>query len=158
MVILAKSRPTAFLIVAAVAIILPTFGCAPDANEVNVNETLSESQPSPSVTITQPADGAVIEGNSVLVAFQVSDLRIVPAGTQEDGTGHHHIIVDSALPAPGVPIPATPGVHIHLGAAQTEFELTDLTVGEHTVLAVVGDWMHVPLDPWVIDTVKFVVQ
>ena len=157
MIILAKFRPTAFLIFAAVTIVLPAFGCAPDASEVDANETLSESA-SPSVTITQPADGAAIEGNSVLVAFQVSDLRIVPEGTQEDGTGHHHIVVDADLPAPGVPIPATPGVHIHLGAAQTEFELTDLTVGEHTVIAVVGDWVHVPLDPWVVDTVRFVVQ
>lgn len=157
MITLTKSRPIAFLIFVTVAIIFPAFGCVSDDREADADETLSESA-SPSVTITQPADGAVVEGNSVLVAFQVSDLQIVPAGTQGDGTGHHHIIVDADLPELGAPIPATPGVHIHLGAAQTEFELTDLTVGEHTVIAVVGDWVHVPLDPWVVDTVRFVVQ
>jgi len=157
MIILTKFRSIAFLIFVNVVIILPAFGCVSGDRETGTDETLSEPA-SPSVTITQPADGAFVEGNSVLVAFQVSDLQIVPAGTQEDGTGHHHIIVDADLPEPGVPIPATPGVHIHLGAAQTEFELTDLTAGEHTVIAVVGDWLHVPLDPWVVDTVRFVVQ
>ena len=80
-----------------------------------------------------------------------------PAGTMDAGTGHHHLVVDTDLPEAGVAIPSTPGVHIHMGKAQTEMELTDLAPGEHIVIAVVGDGAHVPLDPWVADTVGFVV-
>ena len=51
----------------------------------------------------------------------------------EPGTGHHHLVVDAELPTAGSPIPATPGVHIHMGQAQTEYELTGLTAGEPSV-------------------------
>jgi hypothetical protein len=98
-----------------------------------------------------------VEGGSVLVMLEVSGLTIAPAGTMEPGTGHHHLVVDAELPAAGLPIPATPGVYIHMGQAQTEYELTGLTAGEHTVIAVVGDGAHVPLSPSVVDTVRFVV-
>lgn len=151
------SRSAALATATAVALMLAACGGEPDAGEADTAET-TPAPAAPSVTITQPANDAVIEGNSVLVTLEVSDLRIVPAGTQEDGTGHHHLIVDADLPEAGAPIPSTPGVHIHMGAAQTEFELTDLAAGEHMVVAVVGDWGHVPLDPWVVDTVRFVVR
>ena len=150
-------RRSAYPFAIAVALILAACGGASDAGDADTAET-QPAPAGPSVTITQPANGATIEGGSVRVVLDVSNLRIVPAGTQEEGTGHHHLIVDADLPAAGVAIPATPGVHIHYGAAQTEMELTDLTAGEHTVIAVVGDWAHVPLDPWVADTVRFVVQ
>ena len=79
-------------------------------------------------------------------------------GGIEAGTGHHHLMVDAELPAAGLPIPATPGVHIHMGQAQTEYEITGLGVGEHTVIAVVGDGSHIPLNPSVVDTIRFVVN
>ena len=58
----------------------------------------------------------------------------------------------------GVCDPSTPGVHIHMGQAQTEYELTGLAAGEHMVIAVVGDGSHIPLNPSVVDTVRFVVN
>ena len=111
----------------------------------------------PSVQIVQPADGATV-GSSVLVMLEVSGLTIAPAGTMDPGTGHHHLVVDTDLPAAGAPIPSTPNVHIHMGQAQTEYEITGLAPGEHTVIAVVGDGAHMPLMPTVADTVRFVVQ
>ncbi len=113
---------------------------------------------STSVRIVEPADGAMVaEGSSVTVVLEVSGLTIAPAGTMDPGTGHHHLIVDRILPVGGVPIPTFPG-HVHMGQAQTEYELTDLEPGEHMVIAVMGDGAHVPLDPWVVDTVRFVVE
>ncbi len=113
---------------------------------------------STSVRITQPAEGEVVpEGSSVMVMLEVSGLTIAPAGTLDPGTGHHHLMVDRILPVGGVPIPTFPG-HVHMGQAQTEYELTDLEPGEHMVIAVVGDGEHVPLDPWIVDTVRFVVE
>ena len=112
----------------------------------------------PSVRIVQPADGATVGGGSVLIRLEVSGFTIAPAGTMEPGTGHHHLMVDTGLPAAGAPIPTTPGVHIHMGQAQTEYELTDLAAGAHTVIAVVGDGSHIPLTPMVVDTLRFVVN
>jgi hypothetical protein len=111
-----------------------------------------------SVRISQPAAGARVADGSVLVMLEVSGLTVAPAGTMEPGTGHHHLVVDAELPAVGLPIPSTPGVYIHMGQAQTEYELTGLAAGEHTVIAVVGDGAHIPLSPWVVDTVRFVVE
>ncbi len=142
---------------AAVALMFAACGGEPDAGETDTAEA-PPAAAVPSVMITQPANDAVIEGSSVVVMLEVSDLLIAPAGTMEDGTGHHHLIVDTDLPEAGVAIPSTPGVHIHMGQAQTEMELTDLAPGEHIVIAVVGDGAHVPLTPWVADTVRFVVQ
>ncbi len=113
---------------------------------------------STSVRIVEPAEGAMVpEGSSVMVTLEVSGLTIAPAGTMDPGTGHHHLMVDRILPVGGVPIPTFPG-HVHMGQAQTEYELTDLEPGEHMVIAVMGDGAHVPLDPWVVDTVRFVVE
>ena len=137
---------------AAGALVLALVACG-DAPE----EGSAPAEAGASVRITQPASGARVAGGSVLVTLEVSGLTIAPAGTMEPGTGHHHLVVDADLPAAGLPIPATPGVHIHMGQAQTEYELTGLTAGEHTMIAVVGDGAHVPLSPSVVDTVRFVV-
>ena len=113
---------------------------------------------SPTVRITSPADGAVVEeGASVLVTLEISGATLAPAGTMEPGTGHHHLMVDGILPVGGLPIPVLPG-RVHLGQAQTEYELTGLDAGEHIVIAVLGDGEHVPFTPWVVDTVRFVVE
>ena len=111
-----------------------------------------------SVRIVEPAEGAMLEGGSVLVMLEVSGLTIMPAGTMDPGTGHHHLVVDGVLPVGGLPIPTIQGVHVHLGQAQTEYELTGLDAGEHMVIAVVGDGSHIPLDPWVVDTIRFVIE
>lgn len=120
----------------------------------------SESEPAESgasISFVHPEDGSTIEGNSVVLRLATSGIEIVPAGTMEPGTGHHHFAVDADLPPAGAPIPTVEGTYIHLGQAQTEYELTGLSSGAHVVIAVVGDGMHMPVDPWVVDTVRFVV-
>ena len=141
----------------AAALVLALAACAdaPDSGEMGA---ASEGPAGPSVRIVQPADGAMVQGGSVLIRLEVSGLTIAPAGTMEPGTGHHHLMVDADLPAAALPIPTTPGVHIHMGQAQTEYELTGLAAGEHTVIAVVGDGSHIPLNPSVVDTIRFVVN
>ncbi len=111
-----------------------------------------------SVRIVEPAEGAMLEGGSVMVTLEVSGLTIAPAGTMDPGTGHHHLVVDGILPVGGLPIPTIAGTHVHMGQAQTEYELTGLDAGEHMVIAVVGDGSHIPLDPWVVDTIRFVIE
>ena len=113
---------------------------------------------SASVQIVLPAEGEMLEeGSSVMVTLQVSGLTIAPAGTMDPGTGHHHLMVDRDLPVGGLPIPTFQG-QVHLGAGQTEYEIEGLEAGEHMVIAVMGDGTHIPLDPWVVDTVRFVIE
>jgi len=112
---------------------------------------------SASVQIVLPAEGPFEEGSSVMVTLEVSGLTIAPAGTTDPGTGHHHLMIDRDLPVGGLLIPSFPG-QVHLGQGQVEYEIEGLDAGEHRVIAVVGDGTHVPLDPWVVDTVTFVIE
>lgn len=113
--------------------------------------------PRAAVRIAQPAAGSVVEGPDVLVVLEVEALSIVPAGVEQAESGHHHLIVDAPLPDLTIPIPAEPGRYIHLGQGQTEYRLEGLDPGEHEIIALVGDHVHVPLNPPVADTVRFVV-
>ena len=145
---------------AAGAFLFAFVACA-DAPEAESGEE-GESAPAPAMTrgtvqITQPEDGATLQGSSVLITLEVSGLTLAPAGTMDPGTGHHHLAVDADLPGTGMPIPTIEGEYIHMGQAQTEYELTGLSSGEHMVIAVVGDGAHMPLMPTVADTVRFVV-
>ena len=112
---------------------------------------------SASVQIVLPAEGPVEEGSSVRVTLEGSGLTIAPAGTTDPGTGHHHLMIDRDLPVGGLLIPSFPG-QVHLGQGQLEYEIEGLDAGEHMIIAVVGDGTHVPLDPWVVDTVRFVIE
>ncbi len=156
-----RSKMTAYargLGAGALVFTLAACGDAPEAE--SGGEGASSEMPvmtRGAVQITQPADGATV-GSSVTIMLEVSGLTIMPAGTMEPGTGHHHLVVDADLPTVGMPIPATDGEYIHMGQAQTEYELTGLAAGEHMVIAVVGDGAHLPLMPSVADTVRFVVN
>ncbi len=137
--------------------LLALVACGDASESESDSASASGAMQAASVQIVQPADGATV-GSSVLITLEVAGLTIAPAGTMDPGTGHHHLVVDADIPAPGSPIPSTEGVYIHMGQAQTEYELTGLAAGEHTVIAVVGDGAHMPLMPTVADTVRFVVQ
>ena len=112
---------------------------------------------SASVQIVLPDEGPFEEGSSVMVTLEVSGLTIASAGTTDPGTGHHHLMIDRDLPVGGLLIPSFPG-QVHLGQGQLEYEIEGLDAGEHVVIAVVGDGTHIPLDPWVVDTVRFVIE
>jgi len=111
-----------------------------------------------SVTITSPAQGATLDGPNLEVTLRVEGISIVPAGQQEPMSGHHHIFLDADLTEPGVPIPSVPGEIVHMGDASTTYTFEGVEPGEHRIIAVVGDWQHVPLQPWVVDTVTVTIR
>jgi hypothetical protein len=133
-------------------------GDAPQGGAGGESPSVAPAVAGPAVQIVQPADGAAVQSTVTIVLEVSGGLTIMPAGTMDPGTGHHHLVVDAPVPPAGAPIPTTPGVHIHMGQAQTEYEITGLAAGAHTVIAVVGDGGHMPLTPLVTDTVRFVVQ
>jgi hypothetical protein len=94
-----------------------------------------------------PADGDVVKG-PVTVRFGLTGMGIAPAGTVFPNTGHHHLLIDTDLPALGVAIPNDAN-HLHFGGGQTETVLT-LAPGKHTLQLLLGDHSHIPHDPPVV--------
>ncbi len=105
--------------------------------------------PSPAgaeVYVIAPVDGAKVS-NPVVVRFGLKGMGIAPAGTQVENTGHHHLLIDTDLPADlSKPIPAVEGKVVHFGKGQTETSLT-LAPGTHTLQLLLGDHMHIPNSP-----------
>ena len=95
--------------------------------------------------IIEPAADAVVS-NPVRIVFGLRGAGVSPAGIERDGTGHHHLLVDTELPADlGLPIPADDG-HRHFGAGQTETSI-ELAPGQHTLQLLLADERHIPHDP-----------
>lgn len=90
------------------------------------------------------ADGARLPVKST-IQFGISGMDIAPAGTEKPNTGHHHLLIDTPLPALDREIPSDPN-HVHFGRGQTSAEIT-LVPGEHTLQLLLGDHQHVPHDP-----------
>ncbi|MEL6467828.1 MAG: DUF4399 domain-containing protein [Pseudomonadota bacterium] len=97
-------------------------------------------------------DGATVT-SPVLVRMGVSGMGVAPAGTEREGTGHHHILLNRPANGEGEDgeeewlygIPADDN-HIHYGGGQTEATL-ELPAGTHTLQLVFGDMNHVPFGP-----------
>lgn len=143
-------------------LLIPLAGaaCAPEAPEAAPAAETPASQPTarPTVTILEPSEGAEVAGPSVGVRLTAEGIQIVPAGQLVPGTGHHHLYLDADLTAPGAPVPAVPGQIVHLGTGVSEYTFENVAPGSHRLIAVVADGVHVPLQPWVVDTVTFTVR
>jgi hypothetical protein len=95
----------------------------------------------PRVYIVSPTDGETVT-SPLTVVFGLENFGVAPAGTQRDGTGHHHLLVNSALPPLDRPIPADDN-HLHFGGGQTQAVL-ELPPGQHTLQLLMGDHYHIP--------------
>jgi len=97
------------------------------------------------VYIISPHNGATVK-NPVTVRFGLKGVGVAPAGVKFENTGHHHLLIDTALPADLTqPLPVTDNIR-HFGKGQTETTLT-LPPGAHTLQLVLGDENHVPHSP-----------
>jgi len=118
---------------------------AAPANEATAANTTDESAPVRNrVFIVSPEDGATVT-SPVTVQFGIEGFSLAPAGTYDPATGHHHLLVDTGLPALDQPVPADAN-HQHFGKAQTETTL-ELAPGQHTLQLLLGDGNHVPHQP-----------
>ena len=113
--------------------------------------TVLAREPSPAgaeVYIVSPKDGAKVK-SPVTVVFGLKGMGVAPAGIKFDNTGHHHLLVDSDVPADlSLPLAANEK-SLHFGKGQTETSLT-LPPGKHTLQLVLADSLHTPHDPPVI--------
>lgn len=97
--------------------------------------------------IVSPADGAIVT-SPVHVVFGLQNMGVAPSGVQHPHTGHHHLLIDTDLPAMDKPIPSDEH-HIHFGGGQTETTI-ELSPGKHTLQLILGDYKHVPFNPPVV--------
>jgi hypothetical protein len=93
------------------------------------------------------ADGAVV-ASPLVVRFGLMGMGVAPAGVQQVGTGHHHLLIDTELADPSLPVPSDEN-HRHFGGGQTEV-VVELSPGKHTLQLVLGDHLHVPHEPPVV--------
>lgn len=110
-----------------------------------VNGGASASTPGAIVYIISPANGAVVT-NPVKVLFGLDRMGIAPVSSSDSGTGHHHLLVDTPLPAQldrAIPVDEK---HLHFSGGQTETSL-NLPVGQHTLQLLLGDHTHTPHQP-----------
>jgi hypothetical protein len=107
-----------------------------------------ERTPAPSgaeVYIISPKNGAQVHA-PVLVQFGLKGMGVAPAGVKFDNTGHHHLLIDTDVPADlSTPLPANEHI-VHFGKGQTETTLT-LAPGKHTLELVFADYLHMSFDP-----------
>jgi len=97
------------------------------------------------VYFISPKHGETVS-SPVKVQFGLSGLGVAPAGVEKEKTGHHHILINTPLPANlDEPIPAD-DKHVHFGGGQTETDLK-LPPGTHTLQLLVGDHNHIPHNP-----------
>jgi hypothetical protein len=97
-----------------------------------------------SVFFISPANGATVS-NPITIEFGISGMDVVKAGDNQPNSGHHHLIIDTDLPDPTLPIPADAN-HVHFGDGSTKTEIT-LEAGEHHLQMLLGDYLHIPHDP-----------
>jgi hypothetical protein len=102
------------------------------------------SPPGAKVYFVYPTDGAYVTPTPV-VRFGLIGMGVAPAGYEKVNTGHHHLLVDTDLPAMDQPIPNDFN-HLHFGSGQTESKVT-LPLGKHKLQLILADENHVPHIP-----------
>lgn len=104
----------------------------------------------PRVYFIAPLDGEQVS-NPVTVKFGLQNMGVAPAGVERANTGHHHLLIDAALPPLDAPIPADEH-HRHFGGGQTETTV-ELAPGVHRLQLLLGDYSHIPQHPPVMSDV-----
>lgn len=83
--------------------------------------------------------------SELTIRFGVTNMGVAPAGLDNPNTGHHHVLIDTNVPALDQPIPSDFN-HLHFGAGQTEAVVT-LPPGKHKLQLLFADENHVPHNP-----------
>lgn len=97
------------------------------------------------VYIIWPQNGTVINGGKFWLRMGARNIGVAPKGVDRKGTGHHHVLIDTDIPALDKEIPNDRN-HVHFGAGETEARI-ELPPGKHTLQLLMGDHNHVPHDP-----------
>ena len=91
------------------------------------------------VSFVEPKDGATVS-SPVHVKFAVDGMKVAPAGTMTEVTGHHHLLIDSGPLPKGEVVPVN-DKSLHYGKGQTEADVP-LPPGDHKLTAQFADGAH----------------
>lgn len=160
------TRSTAFTCTTLLVLATAACGGEPDPDPGAAGEPAAEApadQAAPAeaerrVEIVAPAEGDTLDAGPVTVQLAAHGFEVVPAGDMTPNSGHHHLFLDRDVSPAGAPIPTEEGYIIHMGTGASEYTFEAVEAGEHRLIAVVGDAVHVPVDPPLADTVRFVVR
>ena len=136
--------------VTSVLLITAALGCIPAAAQDRPKVGPTTSPPGAEVYFAELKDGATIPPKSI-IRFGLREMGVAPAGADRPNSGHHHLLIDTPLPALDQPIPNDFN-HLHFGNGQTEAEVT-LKPGNHTLQLLFADKDHVPHNPPVMSAV-----
>jgi len=97
--------------------------------------------------IISPAPGETVR-SPLTVRFGLAGMGVAPAGVKNPKAGHHHLIIDAALPPFDAPLPNN-DQYRHFGGGQTQTTL-ELPPGKHSLQLILGDHLHMPFEPPII--------
>lgn len=100
--------------------------------------TFTVAEAAPSISILTPTPGT-LNSSSAHLTVDVQNFTLDPAGVDQapvEGTGHYHIFVDGEYVAYN---------------ADTDYDITDLTAGKHTIMVELVGNDHQSLSPRVVD-------
>jgi hypothetical protein len=134
------------------SLVLSSLAAASIAMSSNLAIAETASPPGAAAYIINLKDGDTVS-SPFKVQFGLTGMGVAPVGTQTDKTGHHHLIIDTAMTPEQLkaPVPAD-AQHVHFGGGQTEATVT-LAPGSHTLQLVLADWSHIPHNPPVMSPV-----
>ena len=92
-----------------------------------------------SVDFVEPKNGDTV-ASTFTVRFAVEGMSVAPAGDATPGTGHHHLLIDTADIDENAVIPMD-DKHRHFGKGQTETQIT-LPPGKHRLTMQFADGAH----------------
>ncbi len=112
---------------------------------VSANELISKSPANARVYFISPQAGQTVQ-KKLTVRFGLVGMGVAPAGVNQKNTGHHHLLIDSAIESIDLTtiLPATEKIR-HFGGGQTEIDL-ELSPGTHTLQLLLGNYVHIPHD------------
>ncbi|MDX2263956.1 MAG: DUF4399 domain-containing protein [Hyphomicrobiales bacterium] len=95
--------------------------------------------------IISPKNGETVSG-PVTVLFGLKGLGVAPAGIEKEKTGHHHLLINTKIPAALDEAIVADKNHVHFGGGQTQATI-ELPPGQHTLQLLMGDHNHIPHNP-----------
>lgn len=101
------------------------------------------------VYIIAPEEGSTVS-NPVTIRFGLEGMGVAPAGVAAEGTGHHHLLINTGPDEIDMTasLPATDQI-VHFGGGQTQTTM-DLPAGTHELRLLLADANHIPHDPPVV--------
>ena len=100
-----------------------------------------------SISFAEPKDGVTVAGPKVEIVLTTDGVELVPAGGQVSPTqGHAHVLIDRDEPKPRDVLSTDDPTVVHFGAPPLRARPIELSEGQHTLVAVLGDSEHLVME------------